>query len=276
MKLSGINRCGGGYYGKVYVSKVFSFSPDYPYHINADEVQYGGSGYAIDLQDGKEVYHKEKDTDLPSEVEHIYPDYSLYGIEDTAYGFLTRGCPRGCDFCHVATKEGRASRKVANLDEFWKGQKNIVLNDPNTLACRDHKELLQQLIDSKARVEFNQGMDVRLITNDNIDLLKQLKLKSVHFAFDRWEDKDIVEPKLQMVKEETDWGRGKVTVYILTNFGETIEQNLYRIELCRRLNFQPYVMIYDKEHCDSIYKKLQRYCNPYIFWSIKSFEEYTG
>ena len=276
MKLSGINRCGGGYYGKVYVSKVFSFSPDYPYHINADEVQYGGSGYAIDLQDGKEVYHKERDTDLPSEVEHIYPDYSLYGIEDTAYGFLTRGCPRGCDFCHVASKEGRCSRKVADLDEFWKGQKNIELLDPNTLACRDHKELLQQLIDSKARVEFNQGMDVRLITNDNIDLLKQLKLKSVHFAFDRWEDKDIVEPKLRMVKEETDWGRGKVTVYILTNFGETIEQDLYRIELCRRLNFQPYVMIYDKEHCDSIYKKLQRYCNPYIFWSIKSFEEYTG
>lgn len=266
----------GGYYGKVYVSKVFSFSPDYPYHINADEVQYGGSGYAIDLQDGKEVYHKERDADLPNEVEHIYPDYSLYGIEDTAYGFLTRGCPRGCDFCHVASKEGRCSRKVADLDEFWKGQSNIVLNDPNTLACRDHKGLLQQLIDSKARVEFNQGMDVRLITNDNIDLLKQLKLKSVHFAFDRWEDKDIVEPKLRMVKEETDWGRGKVTVYILTNFGETIEQDLYRIELCRRLNFQPYVMIYDKEHCDSIYKKLQRYCNPYIFWSIKSFEEYTG
>lgn len=268
----------GGYNDIVYMSKVFSFTPDYPYPINADKVIQGGSGYAISLEDGKEVYHKEMDVDLADEIEHIYPDYSLYPslTADTAYGFLTRGCPRGCDFCHVASKEGRCSYKVADLDEFWKGQKDIELLDPNILACRDHKDLLQQLIDSKARVEFNQGMDVRLITDSNLKLLKQIKPKSVHFAFDRWQDKDIVEPKLQMVSEETDWSRSKVSVYILTNFDTTIEQDLYRIELCRRLNFQPYVMIYDKTHCNPIYRKLQRYCNPYIFWSIKSFREYTG
>lgn len=268
----------GGYCDIVYMSKVFSFTPDYPYPINAGEVIKGGSGYAISLEDGKEVYHKEMDVDLADEIEHIYPDYSLYPkmTENHSFGFLTKGCPRGCDFCHVASKEGRCSYKVADLDEFWKGQKEIELLDPNILACRDHKDLLQQLIDSKARVEFNQGMDVRLITDSNLKLLKQIKLKSVHFAFDRWQDKDIVEPKLQMVSKETDWSRSKVSVYILTNFDTTIEQDLYRIELCRRLNFQPYVMIYDKAHCDPIYRKLQRYCNPYIFWSIKSFKEYTG
>lgn len=102
-----------GHMDKVYMSKVFSFSPDYEYYIDADEIVKGGSGYCISMVDGKEVYDKSKDIDLPYEVEHIYPDYSIYGIEDTAYGFLTRGCPRGCDFCHVETKEGKCSRKVA-------------------------------------------------------------------------------------------------------------------------------------------------------------------
>ena len=265
-----------GHMDKVYMSKVFSFTPDYPWCIDADEVSRGGTGYAIKTENGKEFYHKELDNPLLPEIEHIYPDYSLYPeyTKNTAYGFLTRGCPRGCDFCHVANKEGRCSYKVADLDEFWKGQKNLVLCDPNLLACPDHKDLLQQLIDSKARIDINQGMDIRLVTDKNIDLIRQLKLKTVHFAFDRWQDKDVIEPRLRLFKEATGYGRTKVSVYILTNFDTTIEQDLYRIELCRELGFQPYPMIYDKEHCDPIYRKIQRYCNPVIFWSLNSFEEY--
>lgn len=137
------------------MSKVFSFTPDYPYYVNADEVIKGGSGYCISLVDGREIFDKSKDNELPAEIEHIYPDYGLYGIADTAYGFLSRGCPRGCDFCHVAAKEGRCSHKVADLSEFWHGQKNIVLCDPNLIACKEWKDLLQQLIDSGAKVNIN-------------------------------------------------------------------------------------------------------------------------
>lgn len=263
---------------RVYMSKVFSFTPDYEWAIDADEIVKGGSGYAIALEDGKEVYHKERDSDLPDEVEHIYPDYSIYGIEDEAYGFTTRGCPRGCSFCHVVAKEGKCSRKVANVDEFWKGQKNIILNDPNILACPEHKDLLVQLADTKATVEFNQGLDIRLINNDNLELLQRVKLNHIHFAFDRWQDKDIIEPRLRAFKEATgyDRSRGKVMIYILVNYDTTIEQDIYRIQLCRELNFAPYPMIYDKEHCDPIYRKLQRWCNNFIFWRCPTFEEYMG
>lgn len=112
-----------GHMDKVYMSKVFSFTPDYPYYIDADEVVKGGSGYCISLVNGKEIFDKSKDTELPYEIEHIYPDYSIYNITDTAYGFLSRGCPRGCGFCHVDAKEGRASRKVADLSEFGEVRK---------------------------------------------------------------------------------------------------------------------------------------------------------
>jgi hypothetical protein len=238
----------------------------------------GGSGYCIELEDGKEVYHTERDINLPYEVEHIYPDYGLYGITDTAYGFLTRGCVRNCGFCHVCQKEGNHSYKVADLDEFWRGQKNIVLCDPNILACPDHKELLQQLIDSKATVEFNQGLDVRMITGTNIDLLKKVKLQNIHFAYDRYQDKALIESKLKAFKDATgfDKDKGRVMVYILCNYDTTLEQDIERIQFCRSLRFAPYPMIYDKEHCDNVYKKLQRWCNNFIFWNCPTFEEYDS
>ena len=265
-------------YDKVYMSKVFSFTEDYQFPIYAKETEKGGTGYCISLVDGKEVFDQSKNKNLPDEIEHIYPDYSIYPelTKDTAYGFLTRGCPRGCGFCHVEKKEGRCSYKVAGLSEFWRGQKNIVLCDPNILACPQHMDLLQQLVDSKAKVEFNQGLDIRLVNERNLQLLKKIKLKSVHFAFDRWQDKDIIEPKLRQFVKETGYDRNKVMVYILTNFDTTLEQDIYRIQLCRELNISPYPMIYDKQHADPVYKQLQRWCNNFIFWKVPTFEEYRN
>lgn len=268
-----------GHLDRVYMSKVFSFTPDYEYFINADEVIKGGSGYCIELVDKKEVYHREKDTKLPDEVEHIYPDYSIYPelTEDCAFGYMTRGCPRDCSFCHTTQKDGCRSYKVADLSEFWRGQKNIVLLDQNILACKDHLELLNQLIESKARIEFNGGLDIRLVNERNIEKIKQLKLKGIHFAFDRYQDRDIIMRNMRMFKELTgfDKDRGRIMVYILCNYDTNIQQDIERIQFCRELNFSPYPMIYDKEHANPVYKRLQRWCNNWIFWKCPTFEEYA-
>lgn len=266
-----------GHLDKVYVSKVFSFSPDYEYHIDADDVVYGGSGYCISLVDNREIYDKSKDIDLQPEIEHIYPDYSLYGITDTAYGFLSRGCPRGCSFCHVEAKEGRASRKVADLSEWWNGQKNIVLCDPNILACKEWKELLQQLIDSKAYVDINQGLDIRLMTEEKAQMLKRIKMKQLHFAWDRYQDKDAILPKFKMFKDITGFGERKMIVYVLCNFDTTIEQDLERIYTLREMGYWAYVMLYDKENIPRghILKKMARWCNNrFVFAKCDRFEDY--
>lgn len=213
---------------------------------------------------------------LPCDIEHIFPDYSLYNIKDTAYGFMSRGCPRGCDFCIVAKKEGRYSYKVANLSEFWNGQKNIELLDPNTFACKDWKSILEQLIDSKAYINFNQGVDLRCLNEEKIDYLMRVKVKGVHFAFDRFKDWNTIVPKLEQFKSITGWNRQKVTVYVLTNFNTTIEQDILRVEKIKELGFMPYVMRYDKEHIKrgSEINKLARYSNSKFFYNIKSFKEY--
>ena len=268
-----------GHMDKVYMSKVFSFTPDYEYFIDADEIVKGGSGYAITLENGKEVYNKNLDAPLPDEIEHMYPDYSIYNITDTAYGFLTRGCPRGCSFCHVEAKEGRKSYKVADLSEFWNGQKNIVLCDPNILACKDWKDLLQQLIDSKAWIDINQGLDIRLMTAEKAEMIKQMKVKGLHFAWDRYEDKDIIVPKLKEFKAVTKLDIRKLIVYVLCNYDTTIEQDLERIYTLRELGYWAYVMLYDKEHIPRghTYRKLQRWVNNrFVFAKCKTFDEYMN
>lgn len=261
----------------VYMSKVFSMTPDYIYPIRAKKIIQGGSGYCINMVDGKEVFDKSKDINLPHEIEHIYPDYSIYGITDTAYGFLTRGCPRGCDFCHVEAKEGRKAIKVADLSEFWNGQKNIVLCDPNILACRQWKDLFQQLIDSKAWVDFNQGLDIRLMTEEKAEMIKKIKTKNLHFAWDRMQDKNIILPKFKMFKEITGMRDRDLIVYVLCNFDTTLEQDLERIYTLRDNGYWAYVMLYNKESIPkrSEYRRLQRWVNNRnIFAKCKTFDEY--
>ncbi len=263
---------------RVYMSKVFGFTQDYQYPINAKEIVRGGSGYCITVENGKEIYHKELDKELPSEIEHIYPDYSIYDIEDTAYGFLTRGCPRGCEFCVVGCKEGRKSYKVADLNEFWNGQKNIVLLDPNITACSECEDLFQQLIDSKAKIEFNQGLDIRMMTEKKAEMIKQMKTYIIHFAWDQYKDKDIIVPKLKMFADIFGNVRSIAEVYVLCNFNTTLEQDLDRIYTIRDLGYTPYVMLYNKNELPrgSIYYKLQRWVNnKFVFRTCDRFEDYT-
>lgn len=254
------------YYDLVYQSKVFdeTYSPDIDYIPMADKVIKGGTGYGLD-------------NTLPDEVEHIYPDYSLYPelTQDTAYGFLTRGCPRGCKFCIVGQKEGLRSVKVADLSEFWRGQKHIELLDPNILACKERMNLLDQLIESRAIVNFNQGLDIRLTTEQNILLLNQVRVKEIHFAWDN--PKDDLSPYFERYKalaKHKPHGRFG-TVYCLTNFGSTIEEDLYRIYTLRDLGYDPYVMVYDKPNAPREIRMLQRWCNAKpIFRSCTDFNEY--
>lgn len=240
----------------------------------------GGTGYCITNENGREIFHKEQNHNLPDEIEHIYPDYSLYpDYKDTAFGFLTRGCPRGCSFCIVKDKEGLCSHKVANLSEFWNGQKNIELLDPNILASKECEELLQQLIDSKAKVNFNQGLDIRMITDRKAEMLEQIPITAIHFAWDRYEDKDFIQPKFKIFREKSTVHPHALQVYVLVGDKEKriTDKDLERIYWLRDNGFAPYVMIYEKYQLPKGHEliKLQRWVNNrFIFWSTKTFEEY--
>lgn len=271
----------GERYDLVYMSKVFSFTPDYDLAVNADRVIRGGGGYAIRTVCGQEKFVASLHQPLNEEVEHIYPDYSIYPrlTKDTAFGFLTRGCPRGCPFCIVGEKEGRSSVKVADLSEFWHGQKKVVLCDPNILACKDWRILFRQLITSGAEIDFNQGLDIRLMTKEKANMIDAMRIKDIRFAWDNYEDKDIILPKLRMFAKNTlkKPHNHNGTVYMLTNYNTTFEQDLYRIYTLRKMDYMPFVMVYDRKNADNEYRRLQRWVNNRaVFMSVAFFEDYKG
>ena len=295
-------------YDLVYQSKVFdeTYSEDIAWMPRAEVIYKGGTGYLRGRRGDEEfpfeIYHcgkwrKQEGADhifqggyfaveereiyreqLVYEVEHIYPDYGLYpGLtKDTAYGYLTRGCPRQCAFCGVAEKEGCVSRKVANLDEFWRGQRYIKLLDPNLLCCKDRIDLLKQLVYSGAYVDFTQGLDIRAVNDQVIDLINRIKLKEIHFAWDNPEQ-DLTEEFAYYAAGAKHKPHGQYgTVYVLTNYGSTMEENLYRVYTLRDLGYDPYIMIYDKPNAPKEIRDLQRWCNNRrCFRTVTKFEEYS-
>jgi radical SAM superfamily enzyme YgiQ (UPF0313 family) len=254
-------------YDIVYQSKVFANTPDNDICVKSKLIIKGGTGYNL----------KNK---LDPHIEYAYPDYSLYPeyTKDTAFGFLTRGCPRQCSFCLVSKKEGNKSEKVADLNFFWNGQKYIKLLDGNILACPDKLELLDQLIESKAYIDFTQGLDIRFVTNEITVKIMQMKIKTVRFA---WDSKDkTIYKKLKKFKRKTKLNRRKLCVYVLVNFNTNFKYDLYRVNKLRKIGCDPFIMIYEnhklEKNCDL--RKLARWVNnKTIFMKCKKFKDYkTG
>ena len=249
------------HYDVVYMAKVFTFTPDDIQSYQADEIVKGGTGYDLISK-------------LPNEIESCYPDYNLYGIEDTAYGYLSRGCPRKCQFCIVAEKEGMRAHKVANLSQFWSGQKYIKLLDPNLLACPDWENLLGQLAGSGAWVDFTQGLDIRLMTDKKAAVINNVKYSMLHFA---WDDPHDMVTYDKLIKYKDVWKGDfrRRRVYVLTNFNSSHSGDLFRVYALRELGYDPYIMIYDKIHAPKETRYLQRWVNnKRIFRTIKYFKDY--
>ena len=279
---------GFGDYDIVYKSKVFSdaYSTDMPDPINANKIVKGGTGYCIQLENGIEVYHKEYDSKLPAEIEKCFPDYSIYPQYDFAVSKTSEGCPRGCSFCHVQAKEGCKSIKTADVSSFWLPgmQKSISVCDPNILACRDKEDLLMQYRDTGAYIDYNQGLDIRLMTDNDAQIINQTKIKNLHFAWDN-PDEDLRE-RFEMFadrrgKAKTSHGHNG-TVFCLTNFGdytvqEHIDRLLYRVYFLRDNGYKPFVMVYNKPSAPKDFLKVQRWVNnPFVFYSTNKYEDYDG
>lgn len=273
-------------YDLIFASKVFTESKE-PDFGNTPVIR-GGSGFDLNNK-------------LPYHIEHIYPDYSLYPDFKAALGVLTRGCPRlnhaqsRGGFCITPDKDGCRTKKVADLSEFWNGQDEIYLLDQNLLAATEREELLQQLIDSRATITFDGGMDVRYMSDKIIEMCRGLKVKDWHFAWDN--PSENLEEKFKKVAESGLIKKDRCGVYCLTNFWSTTEQDLHRIYTLRRYGYVPYVMIYDKQkfvHDNGKWKKgvediftkeqlrhfktcqhLQRWCNNRaLIQSIPNFADY--
>lgn len=138
-------------------------------------------------------------------------------------------------------------------------------------------ELLQQLADSGAKVDFTQGLDARFINERNAELLNQLNMSMVHFAFDFMRFEKKITRGLKIAKERLAVDKSSESVYMLTNFDTDIEQDLYRIKKIEEIGFRPDVRIYRKNSLPQrhILRDLQRWCNNRILYNSCDFMDYV-
>lgn len=221
----------GGGYDKVYMSKVFTFTPDYEFPLIADEIEKGGTGYDL---------HKV----LPPEIDRLQPDYDFLGVDaKTAYGFLTRGCPNRCPWCIVPVKEGKQTPYMDVEEIAIDGRKNLILMDNNILASDYGLEQIEKIIKKGYRVDFNQALDARLVTDDVAKMLGKVKwLTPIRFGCDTHRQIEHCKRVMKMI----DGYRDTPAYYLLyTIIGEDINEDYERLSSFRdnprvRIVGQPY------------------------------------
>ena len=150
------------------------------------------------------------------------------------------------------------------MSDFWNGQKEIRILDPNITACRDKRDLMAQYRDTGAMLDFTQGLDIRLLNDADMDDINHMRLRTLHFAWDN--PKDDLEGKFREFAAGFRRKSNIGMVYVLVNFDSTLAEDLYRIQVLRDLRFDPYVMVYDKPHAPKEIRRLQRWCNNKIIF----------
>lgn len=214
----------------IYASCVFTWNKKGVVGL-PQEALIGGSG--IDL---KAV--------LPIEVEHIMPDYSLYSDVGFSLGFTSRGCIRKCPFCVVPQKEGEI-KHWARIYEFWDGRhREIILLDNNLLASPNWHETLSDLIKEGIKVDFNQGLDIRLIDEEKVWFLKQVRTKKLRFAFDNLIYEQAVREGIELLLKQGIPSR-KLSFYVLVGFNTANGKDaVERVKILKSYNVDIYPMIY--------------------------------
>lgn len=250
-------------YDLVYKSKVFTFSPDETHYIDSREIISGGTGY-LDFKE------------LPYDIEHIYPDYSLYNVEE-AYGFLTRGCIRKCSFCIVPQKEGHI-KKNADIEEFWDGQKVAILMDNNVLASDWGLSQIEKIIKLGVKIDFNQGIDARIIS-ENEDIAKLLSRvrwhKPIKMACDNKRQMPSIGRAVELLRKHGATP-SRYQVFVLV---KDVDDALHRVEFLRKLNLdpfaQPYINFNGKSNVTKEQKRFARWVNHKAIFKSVEFKNYN-
>lgn len=253
---------------KVYISCIFKWNRQKAIQtakghelLSNAKIEIGGSGINNEV--------------LPEEIEHLCPDYELYNL-NYSIGFTSRGCIRKCPFCDVWKREGKI-RHSSDLSDFLRHDK-VILLDNNLLAAPNAEKTLVQLRDKKIKVNFNQGFDLRLMTNDYAKLLSEIRFTTRKF------DKRTIYVAWDNMKDETEILNGleilidngikpySMMCYMLTGYDTTFEDDMYRFNKLREFKVSPFVMLYNKQG-DKKHREFARWVNK-RFYKWKPFYDF--
>ncbi len=251
----------GSDYDRVYASIIFTTNKEVLSVLNCNDVSIGGSGYDL----------KKK---LPEHIDGLPPDYTLYPQCKHDYGFITRGCIRNCYFCFVPRKEGKL-KSYASVNSIVSGLHNsVVFMDNNILAYKRHKDIFEEILDRKLKITFNQGLDIRLLDEENVKLLSKMNYMGEYiFAFDDIGSKAIVGEKYKLARRyiKPDW---KIKFFIYCHPTKTpLDSIKKRIVWCKENKALPYIMRDFSCYTDknsNFYTDIASWCNqPGLFKNMQ-------
>lgn len=198
-------------------------------------------------------------------IDVLTPDYHIleeidydYGIQDTYFGYATRGCPNRCSFCAVNHIEPEFShyqplkKQIQSIETLYGAKQHLMLMDNNVLASSHFERIINDIIDlgfekdaklnKKLRfVDFNQGIDIRRLTKKKMNLLAKIALRPLRLAFDHIELKDNY---VKCVKMAVDSGITHLSNYVLYNYTDTPQDFYSRLRINVELNQQLGTQIY--------------------------------
>lgn len=222
----------------------------------------GGSGYDVKQS-------------LPKEIDCQVPDYDLFKT-DYSMGFTSRGCIRDCGFCIVKEKEGNFYD--VDFSDQIKHSKFMCM-DNNFLASKHWKEKLQFFIDNKIKVNFNQGLDIRLIDDEKAKMLSKVKYynqsfsrRTIYFAFDDINLRVVFKKKLEILLRHIK-NPDHILVYILVGFNSTFAEDMERFEIVKSYGCFPFIMIYNNRKNNQKLRDFAKWVNKRYF-KIVPFEKY--
>lgn len=245
-------------YDTIYSSKVFTWTPQNPYLPHNTTI--GGTGYDMTIT-------------LPNNIEHICPDYTLYNCQ-SSYGFLTRGCPRICPHCFVPKKEGDI-KPHADYQEFA-NHKHIVLMDNNVLAHQHGIHQIEEIAKTNHTIDFNQGLDARLIDNSIAKLLSKIKWKpTIRLACDSTSMMKPIHKAVELLRWHNATPRNYFVYVLIKNTDSALE----RIKFLKGLNLDPFAQPYRNENGDEppkIAKQLARWTNHKAIFKSVPWKKYQA
>ena len=237
-------------YDKIYASSIFDFTNK---QYITDDMEIGGTGF-LDL------IHKQ----LPIEIDAMKPKLNV--------GFTIRGCFRKCEFCLVPEKEGKLN-VIGDLYDLWDGKgKKIVLYDNNILGNPKHfKTICEQAQKENLEIDFNQGLDVRILTEEQCQILKNTKITRYRFAFDHISLKPKVVEKCKMLNK---YKIGALW-YVLVGFDSTIEEDIERVNILVKYKQRAFIQRHKNCGDDKRYICIARWANsPGMGMGTIPFKEY--
>lgn len=239
--------CDYSYASILYEKNINMFSAD----------EYGGIAYVDGQQSVKE--------NLTPSIENLLPDYTLFNLE-YSLGFTFRPCFRKCGFCK-AWKTNRHDRTHHSIYDFHntKFTKICLLNN-NTFFDPQWKETFEEIWDAKLTVIDENGYDLRLIDDEKAHALRKTKFQGrIHYAW------DLMENESQVLRGLFTAPKG--TVYVLTGYNTTEEEDLYRVQKIIDFGHDPYIMPY---HQNKQEKRFKRFIDSFMWRKYKTVKEAWG